>query len=55
MRNGKIIYCEYFMHEDCPETCDYALDIKGKNNKKSSIGINDGEIPLKKLDNINKK
>jgi len=28
-RKGEIITCEFYMHPDCPETCDYALDIKG--------------------------
>ena len=34
-KNRKIEVCDYFMHEDCKETCAYARDIRGINQ----IGI----------------
>ncbi len=24
-------HCDYFMHEDCKETCKHAYDVKGQN------------------------
>ena len=33
LRKGRIVHCEYFMHDGCPETCAYAKDIRGVNAK----------------------
>lgn len=28
-KNKEIEFCEYYMHESCPETCGYAWEIRG--------------------------
>ncbi len=38
--NSKIImHCDFYMHDDCPETCAYALDI-------GSLGVGAPMVPV---------
>lgn len=36
-----IYHCDFYMHEDCKETCAYALDVKG-------LGVGSMMIPIKR-------
>ena len=43
---GEIIYCQFYMHKACPETCSFALDIK-----QQGVGATDPET-VRRLDEL---
>jgi len=48
----KIVHCDYYIHHKCPESCGFALDIKGRN---IGIGAIQDHGLLKKLRDKNDK
>ena len=41
-KSETIMHCDFYMHQECPETCAYARDIKG-------LGVGAMMIPIQRL------
>ncbi len=38
-KSEAMVHCDFYMHQLCPETCSYALDIKGLGIGATDTGI----------------